>query len=124
MPLINCKTYLVLNWTKNCVMSNIAGDTTFKITNTKLYVPIVTLGTKDNVNLTKQLNEGLKRPVYWNEYKTKIESKNLEDNKLPRFYLDASFQGVKRLFVLAFDNTNDGDKKVEERAIEHIFFQE
>ena len=57
-------------------MSDIAGETTFKIRNTKLYVPIVTLSTKDNVNLTKQLNEGFKRPVYWNEHKTKIESKH------------------------------------------------
>ena len=66
-------------------MSNIAGDTTFKITNTKLYVAIVTLPTEDHVKLTKQLNEGFKRPVYWNEYKTKIESKNLDDNNLLLF---------------------------------------
>ena len=52
-------------------MSTIA-NTTFKITSTKLYVPIVTLSTKDNINLTKQLNEGFKRSVYWNEYKSKI----------------------------------------------------
>ena len=38
MAMVNCKIHLELNWTKNCVMSNIAGDTTFKITNTKLYV--------------------------------------------------------------------------------------
>ena len=50
-------------------------ETTFKITSTKLYVPIVTLSTKDDVNLTKQLNEGFKRSVYWNEYKSKIEKK-------------------------------------------------
>ena len=80
MPLINCKIYLELNLTKNCLMSNIAGATTFKITNAKLYVPIVTLSTKDNVNLTKQLNGGLIRPVYWNEYKRKIESRNLDNN--------------------------------------------
>ena len=54
---INCKIHPELNWTKDCVMSNTAGDTTFKITNTKLYVPIVTLSTQDNVNLTEQLNE-------------------------------------------------------------------
>ena len=71
MPLINCKIDLELNWTKNCVMSSIAGNTTFKITNTKSYAPIVTLSSKDNVKLTKQLNEGFKRPVYWNKYKTK-----------------------------------------------------
>ena len=46
-------------------------QTTFQITSTKLYVPIVILSTKDNVNLTIQLNEGFKRPVYWNEYKLK-----------------------------------------------------
>ena len=48
---------------KGCVMSNIA-DTTFKITNTKLYVPIVTLSSKDKVKLVKLLEEGFKRPVY------------------------------------------------------------
>ena len=78
-------------------MSNIVGNTEFKITNTKLYVPIVTLSTKNNVKLTKSLNKGFKRSVYWNEYKTKIKSKDLNNNdplKL-RILLDASFQRVK-----------------------------
>ena len=75
-------------------------ETTFKITSTKLYVPIVTLSTKDNVNLTKQLNERFKRSVYWNEYKSKIETKEADANNLKRFPLDASFQGVNRLFFL------------------------
>ena len=103
MPLINCKIHLELNWTKDCVMSTIA-DTTFKITNTKLYVPIVTLSSKDNVKVVKLLEEGFKRPVYWNEHQTKIESRNLDNNNLARFPLDASFQGFRRLFVLAFNN--------------------
>ena len=64
MPMINCKIHLGLNCTKDCVMSSVAGATTFKITSTKLYLPIVTLSTKDNVSLTKQLNEGFKRSVY------------------------------------------------------------
>ena len=71
MPLINCEIHLELNWTKDCVMSIIA-DRTFNITNTKLYVPIVTLSSQDNVKLSKQINEGFKRPVYWSVYKTKI----------------------------------------------------
>ena len=71
MPLINCKIHFELNWTKNCVMSSVAGVTAFQIKRTKFYVPIVTLSTKDNLNLTKQLNEGFKRSVYWNEYKFK-----------------------------------------------------
>ena len=57
MPLSNCKIHLELNYTKDCVMSPIA-DTTFKITNTKLYVPIVTLSSKDNVKPVKILKEG------------------------------------------------------------------
>ena len=96
-------------------MSTIA-DTTFKITNRKLYVPIVTLSSKDNVKLVKLLEEGFKRPVYWNEYQTKIETRDLDNNNLTRFPLDASFQGVRRLFVLAFDNTDNGAKKVERNS--------
>ena len=96
-------------------MSTIA-DTTFKITNTKLYIPIVILSSKDNVKLVKLLEEGFKRPVYWNEYQTKIETRNLDNNNLTRFPLDASFQGVRRLFVLAFDNTDNGAKKVERNS--------
>ena len=56
-------------------MSSEATTTTFQTTSTNLYVPVVTLSTKANLNLTKQLNEGFKRLVYWNEYKPKIEIK-------------------------------------------------
>ena len=52
MPLINCKIHLELNWSKNCVMSTIA-NTNFKIVNTKLCVPIVTLSSKNNLKLVK-----------------------------------------------------------------------
>ena len=63
--------------------------------------------------MTKQLDEGFKRSVYWNEYQSKIETKTADDNNVVRFPLDASFQGVNRLFVLAFDNTENGSNKVE-----------
>ena len=81
MPLINCKIHLKLNWSKDCVISTIAA-TTFKITSTKLYVPIVTLSSKDNVKLIKLLEEGFTRPVCWNEYQTKIETRDLDNNNL------------------------------------------
>ena len=74
MSLINCKIHLELNWNNNCVMygadTYAAGDnvnnreTTFQITSTKLYIPVFTSSTEDNVNLTKQLNEGFRRSVY------------------------------------------------------------
>ena len=89
-------------------------ETTFEITSTKLYIPIVTLSIKDNGNLTKQLNEAFKRSVYWNKYKSKTQTKTA-DNKInvTSFPLHASFQGVNRLFVVAFDNTENGANKVE-----------
>ena len=76
MPLIIGNIHLELNWSRDYLMSTIA-DTTFKITNTKLYVPIVTLSSKDNVKLVKLLEGGFKRPILWNEYQTKIETRSL-----------------------------------------------
>ena len=123
MPLINFKIHLELNWNNNCVIygaDTYAGgddannrEKAFKITSTNLYVPIVTLSTKYNVNFTKELNEGFKRSVYWSEYKSKIETKEADASNLKRFPFDVSFQGVNRLFVLAFKNNNNGDNKVE-----------
>ena len=114
MPLINCKIHFELNWSKDSVMSTIAA-TTFKITNTKLYVPIVTLSSKDNIKLVKLL-EGFQIPVYWNEYQTKIETRNLDNNNLTRFPFDASFQRVTKLLVLAFDNIDSSNEKVERNS--------
>ena len=65
MSLINCKVELSLKWIENCVLTTAANanKAIFKITDAKLYVPIVTLSAEDNVKLVKQLNEGFKRPV-------------------------------------------------------------
>ena len=75
MPLVNYKVDLELTWHKDCMISSVnaaAGQAvSFMITNIKLYVPVVTLSTKDNNNLTKQLNEGFKRTIYWNQYVSK-----------------------------------------------------
>ena len=57
-------------------MSNAATASTFQITSTKLSVPVVTLQTKESIKLTKQLTKGFKRSVFWNEYKSKIETLN------------------------------------------------
>ena len=109
MPLINCKVYLELNWIEDCILSSAGDSAKFAITDAKLHVPIVTLSTKDSANLTKQLNEGFKRSVYWNSYETK-PAKVIEQGKNIYELLNASFQGVKRLFVLAYfiaDGGND-----------------
>ena len=67
IPFINAKLHFELNWAKDCVMSNVATATTFKTISTKLYVPVVTLPTKENVKLTKQLSKGFKRSIFWND---------------------------------------------------------
>ena len=51
MPLINCEVYLVLTWSKDCVITNSTGTGKFQITETNLYVPVVTLSTQDNAKL-------------------------------------------------------------------------
>ena len=112
MPLINCKVYLELNWIEDCILYSDGGTAKFAITDTKLHVPIVTLSTKDSANLAKQLNEGFKRSVYWNSYETK-PAKVIEQGKNIYELLNASFQGVKRLFVFAYVITagNDADQE-------------
>ena len=51
MPLINCEVNLILTWSATCVVSYATGETKCKITETKLYVPAVTLSTQDNAKL-------------------------------------------------------------------------
>ena len=68
MPLINCKVELSLKWYERCLLTA-ATTATFKITDAKLYVPIVTLSAEDNAKLSKLLSKGFKRSVYWNKYK-------------------------------------------------------
>ena len=112
MPLINCKVEISLKWIERCLLT-VANTATFKITDAKLYVPIVTLSAEDNTKLSKLLGEGFKRPVYWNKYKVidnnvvEITAQNGE--KYIRELLDSSYQGVKRLFVLAYNNRNGDD---------------
>ena len=65
MPLINCKVEFSLKWYERCLLTA-ANTATFRITDAQLYVPIVTLSIEDNSKLTKLLNEGFKRPIYWN----------------------------------------------------------
>ena len=113
MPLINCKVELSLKWYERCLLTATT-TATFRITDAKLYVLIVTLSIEGNSKLTKLLNEGLKRPIYWNEYKftpnkvVKIAAVN--DVTYKRELLDSSCQGVKRLFVLAYNNTAGNDQ--------------
>ena len=107
MPLINCEVNLTLTWSSTCVLIatvNPNQAATFAITDTKLYVPVVTLSTQENTEFFQQLKSGFKRVINWNKYLSKPEllAKNPNFNHL----IEPSFQGVNRLFVLAFENDN------------------
>ena len=105
LPLINCEVNLILTWSANCVIvsTNVANqNATFAITDTKLYVPVVTLSTQDNAKLLQQLKSGFKRVINWNKYLSKPEL--LAQNPNLNHLVEPSFRGVNRLFVLAFPN--------------------
>ena len=125
MPLINCEVSLTLTWYENCVSTDITTQTaraaqgdnparptintpinaTFKITDTKLYVPVVTLSTENDKRLLEQLRTVFKRTIKWNKYRS--EMTNLTRNNDLNYLIDPTFTKVNRLFVLLFENQND-----------------
>ena len=121
MRLINCEINLVLKWSKNSVLTSKATrdvvpaqggnpattrannptNVTFKIADTKLYVPVVTLSTKDD-NFLEQLKSGFKRTIKWNKYRS--EMTNQTKTNYLNYLIDPTFTKVNRLFVLSFKN--------------------
>ena len=105
MLLINCEIELILTWSRNSVIiSTDINDQipTFTITEKNLYVPVVTLSTQDNEKLLPQLKSGFKRKISWNKYLAKPEL--LAQNANLNHLIEPNFQGVNKLFILAFKN--------------------
>ena len=97
----------------NCVIiyANVANQVpTFRITETNLYVPVVTLSTQDNAKLLPQLKSGFKRTISQNKYLAKPEL--LARNQNLNHLIEPTFQGINRLFVLAFEND---DQKISNK---------
>ena len=108
MPLINCEVNLILTRSSTCdlIVTNIPNqNATFAITDTKFYVPVVTLSTQENTKFLPQLKSGFKRVINWNKYLSKPEL--LAQNPNLNHLIEPSFQGVNRLFVFAFENDDD-----------------
>ena len=125
MPLINCEVSLTLTWSENWVLTDITTQNTraaqgdnpareridaltnaiYKITNTKLYVPVVTLSTKDDNNFLEKLKSGFKRTIKWNKYMSEMTNQT-KTNHLNHL-IDPRFTKVNRLFVLSFQNEED-----------------
>ena len=105
MLLINCEVELILTWSTYCVIiyTNFADQIpTFTITETNLYVPVVTLSTQDNTKWLPQLKSGFKRTISRNKYLPKPEL--LAQNANLNHLIELSFQGVNRFFVLSFED--------------------
>ena len=115
IPLINCKIELILTWFKNCVLISKATreadydadpivyeidnpeDATFQITDTKLYVPVVTLSKENDIKLLEQLKSGFKRTIKWNKYRSQMTIQPQNNNL--NYLIDPTFINVNRLFV-------------------------
>ena len=123
MPLINCEINIILTWTENCVITskatidadpdaylvivavNNVTNATFKITETKLYVPVVTLSTQDDNKILEQLETRFKRTIRWNKYRSEVANQTKSNNV--NYLIDPTFTKVNRLFVLSFENEDD-----------------
>ena len=105
MPLINCEIELIIDWSANCVIistNNANHVPAFTITETNLYVPAAILSTQDNSKLPPQLKNGFKKTITWNKYLIKPEL--LAQNANLNHLVEPRFQGLNRLFVIAFEN--------------------
>ena len=102
MPLINGEVNLELTWSRDCVITNSTWEGKLAITETKIYFPIVTLSTQDNVKLLQQLKSGFKRTMNWNKYESSV--KTFAKNRYLNYLINPGFQGVNRLFVLSFED--------------------
>ena len=89
MPLINCEANLILTWSSTCVIANSTGIRIFAITDTKLFVPVVTLSNQDNAKLLQQWKSGFKRILNWNKYQS--DSKAYAQNRHLNHLFDPSF---------------------------------
>ena len=122
IPLIDCEISLNLSWSYKCVLVgrafreaqnppndaipaiNSPTDVTFKITDSKLCVPVVTLSTENENKLFEMLKSGFKRTVKWNKYMSYIYISNQAKNSNLNYLIDPMFEKVNRLFVLSFEN--------------------
>ena len=114
MALINCEVSLTLTWSENCVLTSQATrdadpdadpavheinnpiNATFKIKDTKLYVPLVTLSAENDNKSLEQLKTEFKRTIAWNKYRSEMSSQTKNNNL--NYLIDPTFTKVNRVF--------------------------
>ena len=101
IPLINCEVEIILTWTKNCVLADMTVANNpptgleFQITDTKLYVPVVTLSKENDIKLLVKLKSGFKKTMKWNKYRSQVTIQNNNNNNL-NCLIDPTFTNVNR----------------------------
>ena len=73
MPLIKWEISLDLTWSEKCIICSTTGKIEFSITDTKIYVHLVTLSTENDVKILNQLESGFKRTINWNKYHSTLK---------------------------------------------------
>ena len=101
MPLINCEVNLILTSSPTCAICSATGETKFKLIETKLYLPVVTLSTLDNAKLLQQLNPGFKRTINWNKYESNITT-FAQNRYLNHLFNQLKFSRSKQTFCIIF----------------------
>ena len=79
------------------------GELSFKITDTKLFAPVVTLSKENDIKLLEQLKSGFERTITWNKYRSQMTVR-LQNNNL-NYLIDLIFTNINRLFALPFART-------------------
>ena len=85
----------------------------FEITNTELYVPVVTLSKENDIKLLQQLKSGFRRTIKWNKYRSQMSIQNNNNNL--NYLIDPTFTNVNRLFVLSFERIEENKIKKDYR---------
>ena len=80
-----------------------------RLTDTKLYVPVVTLSRENDIKLLEQLKSGFKRAIKWNKYRSKMSIQSNNNN--PNYLIDPTFTNFNKLFVLSFTRNANGDHR-------------
>ena len=109
MPLINSEVNLILTYSSTC--TNSTGWGRFIITDTKLFVSVVTLSTQNDTKLLQQWKPGFKRTINWNKHQS--DSNIYAQSRYLNRLVDPIFQIVNRLFVLYFENEDCGTSHSE-----------
>ena len=125
IPIISCKVELSLKWIENCILTTAANanKAIFKITDAKLYVPIVTLSIEDNSKLSKLLNGRFKRPIYWNEYKV-TPNKKVEIADLIKHSINDSINdSIKQYDEVRKISTGQSDDSTTGCLLDFAYFE-